>query len=62
MTVKDRDSERVGPMLNPPHLRELLRESMEETGWNVTEMCSGVKRQRIHGASTCRFSAASFEG
>ena len=38
MTVKDRDSERVGPMLNPPHLRELLRESMEENGWNVTDV------------------------
>ena len=36
MTVKDRDSERAGPMLNPPHLGELIRESMEETGWNVT--------------------------
>ena len=31
------DSERVGPMLNPPHLGELIRESMEEVGWNVTE-------------------------
>ena len=25
------------PMLNPPHLGELIRESMEETGWNVTD-------------------------
>ena len=31
------NSERVGPMLNPPHLGELIRESMEEVGWNVTE-------------------------
>lgn len=31
------NSERVGPMLNPPHLGELVRESMEEVGWNVTE-------------------------
>ena len=29
--------ERVGPMLNPPHLGELVRESMDEVGWNVTE-------------------------
>ena len=29
--------ERVGPMLNPPHLGELIRESMDEVGWNVTE-------------------------
>ena len=24
-------------MLNPPHLGELVRESMEEVGWSVTE-------------------------
>ena len=30
-------SERVGQMLNPPHLGELVRESMDEVGWNVTE-------------------------
>ena len=24
-------------MLNPPHLGELVRESMDEVGWNVTE-------------------------
>ena len=24
-------------MLNPPHLGELIREGMEEVGWNVTE-------------------------
>ena len=28
---------RVDPMLNPPHLGELVRESMDEVGWNVTE-------------------------
>ena len=28
---------RVGPMLNPPHLGELIRESMDDAGWNVTE-------------------------
>ena len=27
---------RVSPMLNPPHLGELVRENMEEVGWNVT--------------------------
>ena len=30
-------SERVSPMLNPPHLGELIRESMDDAGWNVTE-------------------------
>ena len=31
------DSQRVGPMANPPHLGELIRESMEDVGWSVTE-------------------------
>lgn len=35
--MKSTDSDRAGPMLNPPHLGELIRESMEEVGWNVTE-------------------------
>ena len=30
-------SERVAPTPNPPHLGELIRENMEEVGWNVTE-------------------------
>ncbi len=30
-------NDRVGSMLNPPHLGELIRESMDEVGWNVTE-------------------------
>ena len=34
--MNDGDDERVGPMLNPPHLGELIREGMEESGWNVT--------------------------
>ena len=38
--MRKRDSEPVGPMLNPPHLGELIRESMEDTGWNVTEMAA----------------------
>ena len=46
MTVKDRDSERAGPMLNPPHLGELIRESMEETGWNVTETATRLGCER----------------
>ena len=28
---------RVGAMLNPPHLGEMIRESMDEVGWTVTE-------------------------
>ena len=30
------DDRRAAPMLNPPHLGELIRESMDEVGWTVT--------------------------
>lgn len=30
-------SERVGPMMNPPHIGELVRENMESVGWSVTQ-------------------------
>ena len=39
-------SERVGPMLNPPHLGELIRESMDEVGWNVTETAARMGCER----------------
>ena len=35
--MNENATDRVGPMLNPPHLGELIRESMDEVGWNVTE-------------------------
>ena len=35
--MNDIANDRVGPMLNPPHLGELIRESMDEVGWNVTD-------------------------
>ena len=47
MTVNDRDNKRAGPMLNPPHLGELIRESMEETGWNVTETAKRLGCERV---------------
>ena len=31
------EDERVRAMLNPPHLGELIRESMDEVGWTVGE-------------------------
>ena len=34
--MNDIAGERVAPMLNPPHLGELIRESMDEERWNVT--------------------------
>ena len=37
---------RVEPMLNPPHLGELIRESMNETGWSVTETASRLSCER----------------
>ena len=37
---------RVGPMLNPPHLGELIRENMNELGWSVTETASRLKCER----------------
>ncbi len=39
-------SERVGPMLNPPHLGELIRESMDDVGWNVTETATRLGCER----------------
>ena len=53
--MNDTDSKRVGPMLNPPHLGELIRESMEEVGWNVTETAArlgcerGTLSRLLHG-------------
>ena len=36
----------VAPMLNPPHLGELIRESMDEVGWNVTETAARLGCER----------------
>ncbi len=44
--MNNEDGERVGPMLNPPHLGELIRESMEETGWNITETAARLGCER----------------
>ena len=38
--------ERVGPMFNPPHLGELIGESMDEVGWNVTETAARLRCER----------------
>ena len=35
--MSNKDSQTVDSMLNPPHLGELIRESMEASRWNVTE-------------------------
>ena len=44
--MNENGSERVGPMLNPPHLGELIRENMEEVGWNVTETADRLHCER----------------
>ena len=44
--MSDDSSERAGPMANPPHLGELIRESMEEVGWNVTETAGRLGCER----------------
>lgn len=40
------DGERLGSMLNPPHLGELVRESMDDMGWNVTETAARLHCER----------------
>ena len=44
--MNDSARKRVGPMLNPPHLGELIRESMHEVGWNVTETAARLGCER----------------
>ena len=41
-----REDERDGSMLNPPHLGELIRESMDELGWSVTETAARLGCER----------------
>ena len=38
--MNDADGEPADPMFNPPHLGKLIRESMVEVGWNMTETAS----------------------
>lgn len=44
--MNDSARKRVGPMLNPPHLGELIRESMDEVGWTVTETAARLGCER----------------
>ena len=44
--MSDNASERVGPMLNPPHLGELIRESMDDVGCNVAETAARLGCER----------------
>ena len=40
------EDERADPMLNPPHLGELIRESMDDVDWNVTETAARLGCER----------------
>ena len=44
--MNDIATDRVGPMHNPPHLGELIRESMDDVGWNVTETAARLGCER----------------
>ena len=44
--MNDIANDRVGPMQNPPHLGELIRESMDDVGWNVTETAARLGCER----------------
>ena len=44
--MNDIANDRVSPMQNPPHLGELIRESMEDVGWNVTETAAHLGCER----------------
>ena len=41
----------VGLMMNPPHLGELVRESMDDVGWDVDEAAArlGCDRETLAG-------------
>ena len=44
--MSNRENDRVGAMMNPPHLGELIRESMDDVGWNVTETAARLGCER----------------
>ena len=44
--TNDLANDRVGPMQNPPHLSELIRESVDDVGWNVTETAAQLGCER----------------
>ena len=44
--MNDIATDRVGPMQNLPHLGELIRESMDDVGWNVTDTAASAERCR----------------
>lgn len=45
--MNDPANDRVGPLANPWHPGELIRESMDEVGWNVTETAAWLGCERV---------------
>ncbi len=54
--MNDIANDRVGPMQNPPHLGELIRESMDDVSWNVTETAArlGCERGTLSRLLNCK--------
>jgi addiction module HigA family antidote len=44
--MRNNHAEGATSMLNPPHLGELIRESMEEVRWNVTQTAAHLGCER----------------
>jgi addiction module HigA family antidote len=44
--MNDIANDRVDSMQNPPHLGELIRECMDDVGWNVTETAARLGCER----------------
>ncbi len=45
--MHDKANERVAPMPHPPHLGELIRESIDKAGWNVTVTATRLGCERV---------------
>ncbi len=45
--MNDFTGDRVGPMANPPHLGELVREGMDEEGWSVMRTAAELGCNRV---------------
>ena len=44
--MNDIASDRVDPLQNPPYLGELMRDSMDDVDWNVTETATRLSCER----------------
>ncbi len=44
--MNDIASDGVGPTQNPPHLGALIRESMDDVGWNVSDTAARLGCER----------------